>query len=138
MLQRELDLEHDRMVKLEEKQYNANSKVKLSFENKRIVKDQDLSYSDLEDEETHHEYGEDSKHWDFFEKCEKKQVKIGRSGFTVNKGEVTTKHDGAINGAKNACKVMELESDIRTGDGGAFEMKLNNNVYNALKVYSIR
>jgi hypothetical protein len=33
---------------------------------------------------------------------------------------------------------MEFESDLRTGDGGGFDMKLNNNVYNALKVHSIK
>lgn len=137
LLQHELDLEHDRRLKLEEKQYNANSKVKISFENQRRVKDQDLSYSDLEDEEAYHEYGEDSKHWDFFEKSERNSVKVGRQGFTVSNGQVTTKHDIETNKCRNACKVMEFESDINTGDGGGFAMKINNSVYNALKVHSI-
>lgn len=137
-LQREFDLQHDRMVKLEEKQYNANSKVALSFENRRRIKDEDLTLSDLEDEDTYHEYGEDSKHWDFFEKSEKSAVKIGKNGFTVVNGQVTTKHDIEMNKCKNACKVMEFESDIKTGDGGGFPMKLTNKVYNALKVHSIR
>lgn len=138
MLQREFDLQHDRLVKKEEKQFNANSKVKLSFSNQRLLQDQDLTQSDLEDDDPYHEYGEESKHWDYFEENEKNGVKIGRSGFTIINGQVTTKHDINRNNAKNACKVMEFESDINTGDGGGFPMKLNNNVYNALKVHSIR
>ena len=59
MMQHELDLEHDRRVKMEERHYNANSKVKLSFENQRVIKEQDLNYSDIdEDDEAFHEYGE--------------------------------------------------------------------------------
>ena len=138
LLQHEMDLEHDRRVKQDERNYNANSKVKLSFENQRRIKDQDLSYSDLEDEDTYHEYGEESKHWDFFEKTQKTAPQIGRQGFTINNGKVTTKHDIELNKCRNACKVMEFESDIRTGDGGGFPMKLNNSVYNALRVHSIR
>ena len=137
LLQHELDLEHDRMLKLEEKQYNANSKVQLSFEKLRRIRDEDLGDSDLDDE-IHHEYGEESKHWDFFEQKEKQAPKIGKQGYVVAKnGEVTTKHDIELNKCRNACKVMEFESDIRTGDGGGFPMKLSNNVYNALKVHSI-
>ncbi|OTF74338.1 serine/threonine-protein kinase RIO3-like protein, partial [Euroglyphus maynei] len=137
LLQHELDLEHDRMLKLEEKQYNANSKVQLSFGKLRRTRDEDLGDSDLDDE-IHHEYGEESKHWDFFEQKEKQAPKIGKLGYVMAKnGEVTTKHDIELNKCRNACKVMEFESDIRTGDGGGFPMKLSNNVYNALKVHSI-
>ncbi|KPM04273.1 serine/threonine-protein kinase RIO3-like protein [Sarcoptes scabiei] len=138
MLQHELDLEHDRLLKLEEKQYNANSKVTISFENRRLLKNEDLNDSDFENDLNHHEYGEESKHWDFFEQKEKEAPKIGRQGYVIKKnGEVTTKHDSELNKCKNACKVMEFESDIKTGDGGGFPMKLSNNVYNALKVHSI-
>lgn len=139
MLQHELDLEHDRLLKLEEKQYNANSKVTISFENRRLLKNEDLNDSDFENDLNHHEYGEESKHWDFFEQKEKEAPKIGRQGYVIKKnGEVTTKHDSELNKCKNACKVMEFESDIKTGDGGGFPMKLSNNVYNALKVHSIK
>ena len=107
---------------------------RLSFENQRYLKG--LHHS----EGSYHEYGEESQYWDFFEKMEKSAPAIGRAGFSVDKksGRVTTKHDIERAKAKNASKVMEFESDIRTGDGGGFPMTLNNSVYNALRVHSIR
>lgn len=92
---------------------------------------------DSDSDDDFHEYGEGSKHWDSFEKSERQAVKVGRQGFAVKNGVVTTKHDLETTARKNACKVMEFESDLRTGDGGAFDMKINNHVYNALKVHSI-
>lgn len=89
-----------------------------------------------DDDDDYHEYGEESKHWDSFEKSQKEEVKIGRQGFALKNGVVTTKHDLDTTARRNACKVMEFH--LRTGDGGGFDMKLNNNVYNALKVHSIK
>lgn len=137
MLQHELDLEHDRALKREEAVYNLNSKVRLSFENQRRLKAEDLEEGDDDDDEHYHEYGEDSKHWDYFEEKERNSVKIGSKGFTVTNGKVTTKHDLEMNKARNACKMMDLESDIKTGDAGGFPVRISNNVFNTLKAHSI-
>lgn len=48
-----------------------------------------------------------------------------------------TKHDTVISGRKNACRAMELTSGIQIGDGGGFDMKLSNPVYNHLKSFSM-
>lgn len=36
----------------------------------------------------------------------------------------------------NACRVLQFPPGIDTGDTGGFDMKLNNNVYNSLRVHS--
>lgn len=68
-------------------------------------------------------------------------INIGSKGFAKTKGSsgkvLSTKHDAVTCGRRNASRVMEFKSHISTGDGGDFDMKLNNNVYNALKVHSI-
>ncbi len=128
LLRRELDLEYDRRVKALEKKCPRGM---LFYENERYLKGCG--------KKGYHEYGEASQYWDFFEKMEKSRtLAIGRAGFSVDKesGRVTTKHD--IERARNACKMMEFKSDIRTGDGGGFPMKLNSSVCNALRVHSIR
>ncbi|CAG2170526.1 unnamed protein product [Oppiella nova] len=132
LLQLEFDRQHDHNLKKEEKKVNQNSKVGISFDLYRRVRGEAFE-SDSDDD--FHEYGEDSKHWDSFEKSERQAVKVGRQGFAVRNGVVTTKHDLETTARKNACKAMDFE--LKTGDGGSFDMKLNNNVYNALKVHSI-
>ena len=76
--------------------------------------------------------------WDNFE--EKTGITLGNKGFARERGPqgkvLSTKHDATLCGRRNACRVMEFKSEIETGDGGAFDMKLNNHVYNALKVHS--
>ncbi|XP_022645635.1 serine/threonine-protein kinase RIO3-like isoform X2 [Varroa jacobsoni] len=62
---------------------------------------------------------------------------IGFRGFSRNQdGIMKTKHDAEMCGRRHACKVMELTSSIATGDGSGFDMKLNNSVYNSLRVHS--
>ena len=56
-------------------------------------------------------------------------------GYAKKGGEIITKHDTAITGRKNACKAMQL-GGVDIGDGGGFDMKLSNKVYNNLKVFS--
>lgn len=97
-----------------------------------------VPHEHLLDDDKQHEYGEESKHWDSFEKQQKQQICIGTKGFAKRNGVMTTKHDLEMSARKNACKVMEWESGLNTGDGGNFDMKLNNNVFNALKVHAIR
>lgn len=79
---------------------------------------------------------EDGRDWDTFSAGAK--ITVGKQGFAKSKGKVlSTKHDALVCGRRNACRVMEFRSGLETGDGGGFDMKLNNNVYNALKVHSI-
>ena len=42
--------------------------------------------------------------------------------------KMVTKHDSRIAGRKNACKVMDLPPTVCTGDGGSFDMEVNNGV----------
>lgn len=60
---------------------------------------------------------------------------IPKSGYAKKGGEIITKHDTVITGRKNACKAMQLEQ-LQIGDGGGFDMKLSNKVYNNLKTFS--
>lgn len=79
-----------------------------------------------------------SREWDSFDS--KPHVTLGRSGIAKGKtdGKVQlTKHDAIVCGKRNACRIMESKSSIETGDGGGFDMKLSNQVYNALKVHCI-
>lgn len=77
------------------------------------------------------------KDWDRFEKNEKVFAKIGRDGFMKDEdGNPVTKHDANLSGRKNACKVMSLAPELSTGDGGKFDMKISNKVFNELRVHS--
>ncbi|UYV68974.1 DSCR3 [Cordylochernes scorpioides] len=72
---------------------------------------------------------EEDRDWDLFEKDEKSWPTIGKSGINRSKDNViTTKHDPEMAGRRNACK---------TGDGGGFDMSLNNKVFNSLRQRSI-
>lgn len=131
MLQAEFDLEHDELLKREEKKFNGSSKVTVSFKNFRKVPDCVLSDDDSESDV------EEPTDWDSFEN-ERNPV-IGRSGFSQTNSQITTKHDANVCGRRNACKIMEFPPGVETGDGGAhgFNMKLSNKVYNVLKVHSM-
>ncbi|RWS02518.1 serine/threonine-protein kinase RIO3-like protein [Dinothrombium tinctorium] len=132
LLQMEFDKEHDVGLLKKQNQINGKSKVSLSFDRYRRLP-YDVDSSDDDDEML-----DDSKRdWDSFEKAEKSSagVTIGKHGFAKHDGLITTKHDANVCGRRNACKAMDF--DISTGDGGGFDMKLNNNVYNALKVHSM-
>jgi len=132
MLQDQFDKEHDTMIRLEEKKFNGSSKVSVSFSNYMNVPE-DLD-EDSDDDDMYF-YDEDNRRWDSFEHAEKTQPNIGKSGFVRQGDVITTKHDPAICGRRNARRVMQLPS-IQTGDGGGFDMKLSNAVYNRLKVHS--
>ena len=60
---------------------------------------------------------------------------IPRAGYAKIGEEIVTKHDTLISSRKNACRAMAL-GGIDIGDGGKFDMKLSNKVYNNLKVFS--
>ena len=70
--------------------------------------------------------------------AQKSSPAISKSGITkTGSGSIVTKHDTVISGRKNACRAMELTSGIQIGDGGGFDMKLSNPVYNHLKSFSM-
>uniref|UniRef100_A0A1E1XCP9 Serine/threonine-protein kinase RIO3 n=1 Tax=Amblyomma aureolatum TaxID=187763 RepID=A0A1E1XCP9_9ACAR len=139
LLQSEYDREHDTVLCREERKFNGDSKVSVSFNNYRRAREPVLTDSEGEDED-----GLDSglgpggaRHWDSFERNQKTAPAIGRSGVARQAdGGFTTKHDATVCGRRNACRVMELPPGISTGDGGCFDMRLSNHVYNSLKVHS--
>lgn len=150
MLQNEFDLEMDEEIKLREKHQNKgdllilsffrslsysyilDSKVSVSYQNYRMYPDDMLFDSDQEVQDLEYQ-----KDWDRFEKNEKEYAKIGRVGFKLDEdGTPITKHDANLSGRKNACKVMSLAPELSTGDGGNFDMKISNKVFNELRVHS--
>lgn len=133
MLQAQFDREHDTYLKRCEKVNNKNSKVQISFEKYRIVPN---GIIDESDDESKLPVPEDNlKDWDRFETNEKEYSKLNKKkGYLVNEeGEMKTKHDADINGRRNACKVMSFPPEFETGDAGAFDMRLENKVFNQLK-----
>ncbi|XP_042142508.1 serine/threonine-protein kinase RIO3 [Ixodes scapularis] len=136
LLQSEYDKEHDTMLCREERKFNGESKVSISFGNYKRLPEHLASDSD--DEEDALDGGPDvARHWDSFERAERSSPAIGRSGVARQAGGgFTTKHDATVCGRRNACRVMELPPGISTGDGGGFDMRLSNHVYNSLKVHS--
>lgn len=131
MLQHEFDKEHDDNLKREEDHFNGKSKVSISFDNYRKAPKGYWKDDDSSSDET-----DDVRSWDAFEEGEKASPTVGKVGFTRNGSTITTKHDATICGRKNACRVMAFPPGFETGDGGGFDMKLSNNVYNHLKVHS--
>lgn len=155
LLQAEFDLEYDEEVKRMEKSKNKGmqrefkfyqkllyngklftflgSKIQVSFQKYRMYPD-DLLF-DSEEEEA-----EDpcfKKDFDKFDKNEKEISKIGRIGYKLaDSGEMITKHDANLSGRRNACKVMSFDPEIHTGDAASFDMKLDNKVFNQLRMQS--
>ncbi|KAL3183213.1 hypothetical protein MRX96_034265 [Rhipicephalus microplus] len=116
------------------------SLMSVSFDNYRRAREPVLSDSEDEDEDDGLDGGlglGGNRHWDSFERDQRAAQAIGRSGVARQPGGgFTTKHDATVCGRRNACRVMELPPGISTGDGGGFDMRLSNHVYNSLKVHS--
>ncbi|GAB6023927.1 hypothetical protein CHUAL_008658 [Chamberlinius hualienensis] len=129
-LQNEFDKEHDQILALEERKFNGSSKVSISFKNYRKTNEVLESEDDSDD-------GEVRRDWDSFEKAERTSPAIGKNGISKRGNVITTKHDATICGQRNACRVMEFPPGFETGDGGGFDMKLSNRVYNRLKIHSL-
>ena len=80
----------------------------------------------------------ENRDWDSFEAAKKNEPTIPKSGIAKTADDkIVTKHDTVISARKNACRAMELTSDIKIGDGGGFDMQLSNKVYNNLKAFSM-
>lgn len=125
--------EHDDYLKKVEKANNKNSKVQISLNKYRIAPDEVANDSDAED--NHPIPCEDRKDWDRFETNEKEFSRVSKKKNCTSNidGEIKTKHDADMSGRRNACKVMSFPPEFETGDAGAFDMKLNNTVFNQLK-----
>lgn len=136
MLQLEFDKEHDTILKHEESKYNGSSKVKISYGKYRRLPETSVS-SDEDDDEKDFFLEQNAKnHWQNIDNAEKTFHALGRSGVSRQGNTTTTKHDLTMCGRRNIGKMMKFPPGISTGDGGLFDMKISNNVFNTLKTHS--
>lgn len=161
-LQKQFDIEYNVSLKKQEERLNGQSKVGISLDRFRRCPtgatndnnnhqsfnqyDGDDEFDDDQDEElyssVYNQNKVDSREaWDVFEESELKRRSrmMGRSGFVLDHdGNMITKHDIPTSSRKNMCRLMELKTDIETGDAGATkdDFKITNYVYNKLKVHS--
>ncbi|MBN3292442.1 RIOK3 kinase, partial [Polypterus senegalus] len=128
MLQMEFDREFDLQLRLEEKKYNGDSKVSISFENYRMAHpydDSDSSDDEVDWQDTRHDpYGPD------------KPKTTPKKGFTGKGKNITTKHDEEICGRRNTARMENFASEFLVGDGIGMDLKLSNQVFNSLKQHS--
>lgn len=127
MLQMEYDREYDAQLKREEKKFNGDSKVTVSFENYRKLHpfDSDSSEDEVDWQDTRHDpYRAD------------KPSATPKKGFTGKGKDITTKHDEVVCGRKNTARMENFAPEFQVGDGIGMDLKLSNHVFNALKQYS--
>lgn len=125
MLQMQFDREFDTQLRREEKKFNGDSKVSISFENYRKVhpyEDSDSSEDEVDWQDTRHDPY----------KADKPQT-TPRKGFTGKGKNITTKHDEVLCGRKNTSRMDNFAPEVHVGDGLGMDLKLSNQVYNALK-----
>ncbi|GLH13830.1 Serine/threonine-protein kinase RIO3 [Gryllus bimaculatus] len=133
MLQAQFDKEHDDMIKKTENKFNGKSKVCISYSNFRVTPD-----THLLDEDSDCGDANDEKHreLDSFVSTEKQFKSIPKCGYKKEGDHIVTKHDIPMSNRRNACRVMNFPPEFQTGDGGGFDMKLSNRVFNSLKAHS--
>uniref|UniRef100_A0A3Q2QK05 Serine/threonine-protein kinase RIO3 n=1 Tax=Fundulus heteroclitus TaxID=8078 RepID=A0A3Q2QK05_FUNHE len=123
MLQMQFDREFDNQLRREEKKFNGDSKVSISFENYRMVhpyEDSDSSEDEVDWQDTRHDpYRAD------------KPQAAPRRGFSGKGKNITTKHDEDACGRKNTARMDNFAPEVQVGDG--LGLKLSNQVFNALK-----
>ncbi|XP_029979567.1 serine/threonine-protein kinase RIO3 [Sphaeramia orbicularis] len=125
MLQMQFDREFDNQLRREEKKFNGDSKVSISFENYRKVhpyEDSDSSEDEVDWQDTRHDPY----------RAEKPQT-TPRKGFTGKGKNITTKHDEVTCGRKNTARMDNFAPEIHVGDGLGMDLKLSNQVFNSLK-----
>uniref|UniRef100_G3N771 Serine/threonine-protein kinase RIO3 n=1 Tax=Gasterosteus aculeatus aculeatus TaxID=481459 RepID=G3N771_GASAC len=125
MLQMQFDHEFDEQLRREEKKFNGDSKVSISFENYRMVhpyEDSDSSEDEVDWQDTR----------DDPYRAEKPQT-TPRRGFTGKGKNITTKHDAVTCGRKNTARMDNFAPEVHVGDGLGMDLKLSNQVFNALK-----
>lgn len=128
VLQYEYDREYDQQVNREEKLFNGNSKVSVSFNKFKICP----SWYGPDSDDELREIDDENRAIDSFEARERADPVIPARGYVKHGEKMVTKHDLAISGRKNAVRIMNLPPGINTGDGGGFDMQLSNKVYNKL------
>ncbi|XP_066993817.1 serine/threonine-protein kinase RIO3 [Anabrus simplex] len=131
-LQAQFDREYDETLKRSEDKFNGTSKVCVSFSNYRIAPEN----TNYDSESEHEEVDDKHREWDSFVSSEKQFKSIPKCGYKKEGDTMVTKHDIAMSGRRNACRVMEFPPEFHTGDGGGFDMQLSNKVFNSLKIYS--
>ncbi|XP_068046791.1 LOW QUALITY PROTEIN: serine/threonine-protein kinase RIO3 [Anomalospiza imberbis] len=127
MLQMEFDREYDAQLRREEKKINGDSKVSISFENYRKVHpyDSDSSEDEVDWQDTRHDpYRAD------------KPTTTPRRGFIGKGKDITTKHDEVVCGRKNTARMENFAPEFQVGDGIGMDLKLSNQVFNALKQHA--
>uniref|UniRef100_A0A665VH96 Serine/threonine-protein kinase RIO3 n=1 Tax=Echeneis naucrates TaxID=173247 RepID=A0A665VH96_ECHNA len=125
ILQMQFDREFDDQLRREEKKFNGDSKVSISFENYRMVhpyEDSDSSEDEVDWQDTRHDPY----------RAEKPQA-TPRKGFTGKGKNITTKHDEVTCGRKNTARMDNFAPEVHVGDGLGMDLKLSNQVFNSLK-----
>ncbi|XP_056290745.1 serine/threonine-protein kinase RIO3 isoform X2 [Pseudoliparis swirei] len=125
MLQMQFDREFDDQLLREEKKFNGGSKVSISFENYRMV--HPYADSDSSEDEVDWQDTRDDPY-----RAEKPQT-TPRRGFTGKGKNITTKHDPVACGRKNTARMDNFAPGVQVGDGMGMDLKLSNQVFNALK-----
>ncbi|KAG8571054.1 hypothetical protein GDO81_011515 [Engystomops pustulosus] len=129
MLQMQFDKEYDAQLRREEKKFNGDSKVSISFENYRKV--HPLEESESSEDEVD---WQDTRHDPY--KADKPSTTPKR-GFTGRGKDITTKHDEVVCGRKNTARMENFTPEFQVGDGIGMDLKLSNHVFNVLKQHSI-
>uniref|UniRef100_UPI003AABA598 serine/threonine-protein kinase RIO3 isoform X2 n=1 Tax=Centroberyx gerrardi TaxID=166262 RepID=UPI003AABA598 len=125
MLQTQYDREFDTQLRLEERKFNGDSKVSISFENYRRV--HPYGDSDSSEDEVDWQDTRDDPY-----RAEKPQA-TPRKGFTGKGKNITTKHDEVVCGRKNTARMDNFAPEVHVGDGLGMDLKLSNQVFNSLK-----
>ncbi|XP_058995566.1 serine/threonine-protein kinase RIO3 isoform X1 [Mustela lutreola] len=128
MLQMEFDREYDAQLRREEKKFNGDSKVSISFENYRKVhpyEDSDSSEDEVDWQDTR-----DDPY------IPAKPVPTPKKGFIGKGKDITTKHDEVVCGRKNTARMENFAPEFQVGDGIGMDLKLSNHVFNALKQHA--
>eukprot|EP00795_Rhopilema_esculentum_P008544 gene8544-14545_t len=131
MLQLEFDKEYDDYVKCQEKVFNKNSNVKISYEKYRSRH----PYEDESSESGQDDYDDDD---DYPNPSDERTVTKKRP---VGPGsDMVTKHDAIVCGRKNAKHVENFPPNFASGDVASkdLDIKLPNHVYNTLKLHSMK
>eukprot|EP00072_Mus_musculus_P071695 XP_017173458.1 PREDICTED: serine/threonine-protein kinase RIO3 isoform X1 [Mus musculus] len=128
MLQMEFDREYDAQLRREEKKFNGDSKVSISFENYRKVhpfEDSDSSEDEVDWQDTRDDPYRPAK-----------PIPTPKKGFIGKGKDITTKHDEVVCGRKNTARMENFAPGFQVGDGIGMDLKLSNHVFNALKQHA--
>ncbi|KAM8822061.1 serine/threonine-protein kinase RIO3 [Synchiropus picturatus] len=125
MLQLQFDREFDQQLRREEKKFNGDSKVSVSFENHRMLHPYEESESSEEEVDW-----QDTRHDPY--RADKPQT-TPRRGFSGKGKNITTKHDEVTCGRKNTARMDNFAPEVHVGDGLGMDLKLSNQVFNSLK-----